>query len=257
MTGTITRLLLKKQQQFCEGGNHKDFVCLDAMDDFDPRAAAKKMRRAREVLGWSTNELAARARAIAHEQGEDIKLTQQSISNFEQAKAKRRPSWLRYIDMAIENSHEETDRDPYLSTGKTDSSVLISLLPTYAGLGGGGTGEGDVGQLSFSRDLVENDLRVPPEYLLAMVAEGNSMEPEFKGGDQILVDIRRKTLAQPGAFCLWDGDGHVIKYLEKVQGTDPPMVRVISANSMYEARTCLLEEINLIGRVVWFGRRVQ
>jgi phage repressor protein C with HTH and peptisase S24 domain len=219
--------------------------------------ASAWMRRERVARGWSTTELADRARGIAVEQGSVMKLTQQTISGFENKPAKRLPEWFRYVQQAFEAADEETREDPHLTAGKTDASVQIRLLPTYAGLGAGGTGEGDEGLISFSRDLIENDLRAPPDRLLAMVAEGNSMEPEFRGGDQILVDTRRVSLAQPGAFCLWDGDGHVIKFLQRVQGSDPPRVRVISANDIYEPEERLLEEINLVGRVVWFGRRVQ
>jgi phage repressor protein C with HTH and peptisase S24 domain len=235
------------------------FVGLPGMAP-DPRTVEQArvwMRRTREAHGWSTTELANRARGIAAEQGSTMKLTQQSVSGFETKPVKRLPEWFRYVEQAFEAAETETAEDPPLGTGKTDTSVMIKLLPTFAGMGAGGTGEGDEGRISFSRDLIENELRIPPAQLLAMVAEGNSMEPDFRGGDQILVDTRRRSLAQPGAFCLWDGDGHVIKFLQKVQGSEPQKVRVISANGVYEPEERLLDEINLIGRVVWFGRRVQ
>ena len=224
----------------------------------DAATLAAWMKRERLARGWSTTELADRARGIALEEGSSIKLKQQTISGFEQpGKPKRVPEWMRYVRAAFDESDSETKEDAHLTTGQTDRSVMIKHLPTFVGLGGGGTFEGDVGEVSFSRDLIENELRAPADALLAMVAEGNSMEPDFRGGDQILVDTRRKTLAQPGAFCLWDGDGHVIKFLEKVPGSSPAAVRVISLNAIYEPQVRLVEEINLVGRVVWFGRRVQ
>lgn len=219
--------------------------------------AAKRMKRLRIARGWSADELARRARAFALEEGDGIKLSQQLIAKFETGEAKKLPHWLRYVWKALDAASDETAEDPHLHMGKTDRSVMIKLLPNFVGLGTGGTEEGDEGLISFSRDLIENELRAPADQLLAMVAEGNSMEPNFLGGDQILVDTRRRSLAQPGAFCLWDGDGHVIKFLERVQGSDPPKVRVISANGIYDPAERLLDEINLIGRVVWFGRRVQ
>jgi phage repressor protein C with HTH and peptisase S24 domain len=219
--------------------------------------SGKWMKQERIKRGWSAEELARRARAFALEQGDEIKLSQQLVSKFELGNTKRSPHWLRYVEQAFDKADQETSNDPHLHAGKTDNAVLIRLLPTYVGLGGGGTGEGDEGRVSFSRDLIENELRVPPDRLLAMVAEGNSMEPDFRGGDQILVDTRRTSLAQPGAFCLWDGDGHVVKFLERVQGSDPPKVRVISANAIYEPTERLVDEINLVGRVIWFGRRVR
>jgi phage repressor protein C with HTH and peptisase S24 domain len=223
----------------------------------DSGKAGPWVKAERDRRGLSGAELARRINGLALEAGDPTQITQQALSKFEQGGAKRTPAWGRFIAEALDASDDETKEDPYLSTGATDDSVPIALLPTFVGMGAGGSAEGDPGVVYFSRDLIERELRAPPSLLLAMVAEGNSMEPEFRGGDQILVDTRRKSLAQPGPFCLWDGDGHVIKYLERIPGSEPAMVRVVSANNLYEPRDRLLEEINLVGRVVWFGRRVQ
>jgi len=145
-----------------------------------------------------------------------------------------------------------------LEARRDDDVVYVERLPTFAGLGGGGTGEGDRGTIAFSRNLIESILRAQPADLLAIEAEGNSMEPDFLGGDQILIDKRRKSLASAGAFCLWDGDGYVVKYLERVQGSDPQRVRVVSRNqALYPPYERLVEEIDIQGRVVWFGRQVR
>lgn len=223
----------------------------------DPASAGPWLKSKREERGLSAADLAQRINGLAKESGDPTSVSQQVVSKFEQGKNKRFPAWTRFVVPALENADDETREDPHLTTGLSDDSVGIALLPTFAGMGGGGTGDDDPGVVSFSRDLIERELRAPPTSLLAMIAEGNSMEPDFRGGDQILVDTRRKSLAQPGAFCLWDGDGHVIKYLERIPDSDPEKVRVVSANGIYEARERLLNEINLIGRVVWFGRRVQ
>lgn len=141
---------------------------------------------------------------------------------------------------------------------KVDDAVLVERLPTYAGMGGGGTGDGDGGAIAFSRSLVQMDLRAEPADLLAIQAEGNSMEPDFHGGDQILIDTRRRSLAAPGAFCLWDSDGYVIKYLERVPGSDPAKVRIVSLRSdLYPPYERLVEECDIRGRVVWYGRQVR
>lgn len=222
----------------------------------DPAKAGPWVRTQRETRGMSATDLAKRINGLAIEAGDPTEVSQQVVSKFEQGKNKRFPAWTRFVVAALDNADGETREDPHLTTALSDDSVSIALLPTFAGMGGGGTGDDDQGVVSFSRDLIERELRAPPSSLLAMIAEGNSMEPDFQGGDQILVDTRRKSLAQPGAFCLWDGDGHVIKYLEKVPDSDPAKVRVVSANGIYEPRERLLDEINLIGRVIWFGRRV-
>lgn len=223
----------------------------------NPERAGLWTKAERESRGISAGELANRINGIAHETGDPTRVSQQVVSKFEQGRNKRMPAWTRFIEPAFSISDQETKEDPHLTLALSDDSVQIKLLPTWVGLGAGGTGDDDAGLVSFSKDLVERELRADPSDLLAMVAEGNSMEPEFRGGDQILVDTRRTSLAQPGAFCLWDGDGHVIKYLEKVPDTEPQRVRVVSRNDLYEPHERLLSDINLIGRVIWFGRRVQ
>lgn len=209
---------------------------------------------AREERGWSTITLAAQARKFAELDGSNRKLTQQGISAFENNRLKSIPDWLKYCWQAlnsVEPATENLDRGIPL-----DASVMIEVLPTYAGMGGGGTGDGDRQVMSFSRGLIFDQLGASPKDLMAILVEGNSMEPDFLSGDQMLIDKRRLSIAQPGAFCLWDGDGYTVKYLEKVHGSDPHKVRVISRNSIYSSYEILAEELQIMGRVIWFARRV-
>lgn len=254
---TIDTNALFEIQAVCNRGAHNFVVTPSCMSETDVKSTGKAIVKQRDVYGWSQGELAQRITGLMMAEGSSRIVKQQSVDQLEKGKLKSVPDWVRFAWRAFEDAQDETARDLHLHNGKTDNSVMIKLLPTFVGLGNGGTGDDDEGEISFSRDLIENELRVPSEALLAMVAEGNSMEPEFRGGDQILVDTRRKSLAQPGAFCLWDGDGHVIKYLERVHDSEPPRVRVISANSIYDPRERLVDEVNIIGRVCWFGRRVQ
>lgn len=69
-----------------------------------PQEAAEWMRSERLEKGWSTSQLAEFARQFAREDGDTIKLTQQSISTFEQGKAKKLPSWFRYVRLALGNA---------------------------------------------------------------------------------------------------------------------------------------------------------
>ena len=217
----------------------------------EPRDYAEWMRRERQVRRMSTAELASMARASAAKDGLLLKLSQQSISAFEQGEAKRIPSWLKYISAAF-NEDDITGGSDH----EADAAVFIEQLPTYAGAGGGGTGEGDVSTVAFSRAIVEQALKASPSDLLSVTIEGNSMSPDFLSGDQILVDRRKVSIAQPGAFCLWDGDGYVIKYIERIPGSDPTMLRVISRNTTFSTFERLAEEVRIMGRVVWLARQV-
>jgi len=132
------------------------------------------------------------------------------------------------------------------------SYVEVEVLPTYAGMGGGGTGDDDRTVALLPRDLVEDDLRAKPGDLLVINLRGNSMEPIFFHGDQVVIDKRDKNPTQPGPFALWDGDGFVVKNVEK----RAKRLRVFSSNPIYSDAEYDPEEIEIMGRPVWFARRV-
>lgn len=229
------------------------FVEARCMDIARQRAAWLKAEM--ERLDLSPGALAKRAQPLADADGFEVKLQQQHIFNFIK-NGKKVPAWLRYVERALANAEgadhlEDDDRhfDP------ASDAVMIAQLPTYAGMGGGGTGEGEMRMVAFSRRLIEA-LGFLPDDMILVDVEGDSMEPEYKSGDQLLVNKRKRSLAQPGAFCIWDGDGYVVKYLQKVHGSEPPSIRVISGNSRYQPDVRTAEEVQIMGRVEWFGRRV-
>lgn len=131
--------------------------------------------------------------------------------------------------------------------------VAIDVLPTYAGMGGGGTGEGDQEQALVPRYLIEGILRGRQGDFLLVRVRGDSMEPDFRHDDELLVDTRDKSPAQPGPFALWHDEEYVVKNVEKMlNGT----VRIFSTNLKYSAVDQPNESTKIIGRPVWFGRRL-
>lgn len=208
----------------------------------------------REKLGWNQSDLAKRAQPLADAAGYEVKFNQQLIWNFENT-GKKIPGWFRYAVDALKNGGSADDERRISNEADIIDAVMIEQLPTFVGAGGGGTGEGDTRSIAFSRGLVES-LRIAPSDLLSIEVEGDSMSPTFLPGDQLLVDRRKTNTAQPGAFCLWDGDGYVVKFLERIAGAEPPTVKVISENPRYATQPRLVTEIKIMGRVVWVGRRI-
>lgn len=137
-------------------------------------------------------------------------------------------------------------------TTRVRSYVEVEVLPTYAGMGGGGTGDDDRAVALLPRDLVEDDLRAKPSDLLVINVRGNSMEPHFLHGDQIVIDKRDCSPVQPGPFALWDGDGYVLKNVERRS----KRLRVFSSNSMFSDQDFDPEEVQIMGRPVWYARRL-
>lgn len=133
--------------------------------------------------------------------------------------------------------------------------LRVEVMPTFGGMGGGGNGEGDAETALLPRYLVEDQLRAKPSDLLLIEVRGDSMNPDFLHGDQILVDRRDCNPRQPGPFALFDGDGIVIKLVERVP-TKRGFYRVFSANSRYTEYEVDEHDVRIIGRPVWFARQI-
>lgn len=145
---------------------------------------------------------------------------------------------------------------PDLPTPPADQEyVPVEVLPTFAGMGGGGTGEADREVALVPRALIVDVLRGKPADFLLINVRGDSMEPDFRHDDQILVDKRDASPAQPGPFALWDGEWgeYVIKNVERSRAGE---VRIFSTNEKYRSEVVESETTRIIGRPVWFGRRL-
>lgn len=132
--------------------------------------------------------------------------------------------------------------------------VEVEVLPTHAGMGGGGTGDGDRQTALMPRSLVEAELRARAADLLLINVRGDSMEPRFENGDQLLIDRRDVNPRQPGPFALWYDDGYVVKNVEIIRATGK--LRVFSSNPAYSDDMCDPNEVRIMGRPVWLGRRI-
>lgn len=122
-------------------------------------------------------------------------------------------------------------------------------------MGGGGNGEGEIGVAKLPRDLIEVQLRGRARDFELIDVRGDSMEPDFFHGDQILIDRRDCDPRQPGPFALWDTDGYVVKLVERVPGRRG-WYKVFSANPRYSAYEVEEGEAVIRGRPVWFARRI-
>lgn len=200
-----------------------------------------------ESIKARAEKLKVKQTAIAKATGIEQDKISKMFGGLRQLKAAEATLITTYLD------HVEQG-DPDLVDNSLDY-LSIEILPSYAGMGGGGTGEGEVQTGLVPRAYVENELRAKPTDLLLIEARGESMVPDFMHGDQILIDKRDCNPIQPGSFALWDGDGYVIKLVERVPHRQG-WYRIFSANGRYSAYEVDAAEIKIIGRPVWFARRL-
>jgi phage repressor protein C with HTH and peptisase S24 domain len=126
----------------------------------------------------------------------------------------------------------------------------------HASAGGGAvvSNENVVSNWPFPEDYLASELRLGQTRLAIIEVRGDSMEPTLSSGDRILVNLSDQQISQPGIFVLFDGDGTVIKRVEKVPGK--AVAVLISDNSLHTRYEVPLSDISVAGRVVWRAGRV-
>jgi phage repressor protein C with HTH and peptisase S24 domain len=92
--------------------------------------------------------------------------------------------------------------------------------------------------------------------LAVVPVKGDSMEPTLRSGDRVLIDMGDKNVSQGGLFVLWDGNGRVVKRVERVPGAKPPTLALISDNPLHSKYQVAAMEVEIVGRVVWAARRL-
>lgn len=109
---------------------------------------------------------------------------------------------------------------------------------------------------AFRRNWVRDALNTDPSNLRLLDIKGDSMEPALSNGDMILVDTSHRTPSPPGIFVLYDGFGLVAKRLQILPNSQPARCSIISENSQYAPYERDLSEVRIIGKVVWFARKL-
>lgn len=141
------------------------------------------------------------------------------------------------------------------SAPRLQDYLPVRILPSYAGMGGGGTGEGDEETGLVPRHLIEDEFRGKAENFQLINVRGDSMEPLFHHGDQLLVDLRDRNPIQPGPFAILDDGAYLVKLVERIPGKRG-YYRVFSANDRYSESEIEETETTIMGRPVWFARRL-
>lgn len=144
----------------------------------------------------------------------------------------------------------------------------FALVPRYEIRASAGPGETtyeepEGGVLAFRRDWLRAQ-GLPERRLAVIEASGESMEPTIRPMDVLLLDLRPPDGGRhrDGIYVLRREDTLLVKRLQFRLGG---RVRVSSDNEAYEAEEFSPEEfeqleeqglVQVVGRVVWIGRRV-
>ncbi|MBB3035499.1 S24 family peptidase [Alteriqipengyuania lutimaris] len=124
-------------------------------------------------------------------------------------------------------------------------------LAAAAGPGQFAGGEAPFDNFGFSgRWLRENGF--DPKMLSALTVEGDSMEPLLRHGDEILVD-RGSRFERDGVHVVRLGDTLMVK---RLASAGAGRIALLSQNLAYPPVEVSLDEVEVLGRVVWKSGRL-
>lgn len=136
--------------------------------------------------------------------------------------------------------------------------VLVPKLAIGASAGAGASIDGEPveGAVAFDPKWLRG-LGADPRALSIIRVEGDSMAPTLSDGDDILVDSGDAAgRLRDGIYVLRMDDALMVKRVARAPG--PGRIAVISDNPQYRSWDDLpMTAVQIVGRVVWTGRRVR
>ncbi len=134
----------------------------------------------------------------------------------------------------------------------------FTLVPRYAVQASAGPGldvqsEQIVDHLAFKTDWLRAAMGLDPNKLALITARGDSMEPAIGDGDLLLLDMRELRTLDPSIYVVRMDQSLLAKRLQRL--TDG-RIRIQSDNPLYSPESVYPDEIQILGRIVWIGRKV-
>lgn len=166
---------------------------------------------------------------------------------------------VRDIMFAVASGKTDLIKRAFLSAKGVPEGFI--LVPRYDVTGSMGNGhvihsEQIVDHLAFRAEWVRTELGTSPSSLVLISAIGDSMEPTLRAHDLLLIDRSVLSVKQDAIYAFAvDGELRV----KRIQRLFDGSLIIKSDNQEYTTETLTptqAETINIIGRVVWSGRRM-
>lgn len=150
------------------------------------------------------------------------------------------------------------DSMPHRAEQPRAGYTYIPLLDVAAQAGAGRVVETEavVDVLAFKEDWIRQELRKSPDDLRLIYVDGDSMEPDLRSGDIVLVDHTDTSARRDGVYVMRMDGALLVKQLQRLPGGG---IKAVSRNASYEPFTITQSDLQngfaIIGRVVWACRR--
>lgn len=208
--------------------------------------ARKRLEILRETLNLNKAEFSKK-----------IGLAPSSYSDLENFKGVLKPEIIEKI-VKIFNTNPRwiiTGEGHMFSSQASDNFFNIKYFPHVKSAAGSGCINHDetIEYIPFPKIYINNIIKVSPQNLNVICVSGDSMYPTIQDQDLILIDRSIDNLSKEGIYTFRQADNLQIKRLQIIENNN---IRVNSDNKFYGSYTTTLKDIEIIGIVVWYGRKI-
>lgn len=127
------------------------------------------------------------------------------------------------------------------------NSVIIEPLETAAGFR---EDQAKPGAWTMPASILTQRTAAPSEQIKIFQVNENVMEPDYKKGEHVVVDLSDTNPSPPGVYIVSDGFGFMIRHCAYVPKSAPPEIKLTANQKSFQAQTLKAEEFAIIGRVI-------
>lgn len=110
------------------------------------------------------------------------------------------------------------------------------------------------GVVPFQRAWLRSMMRGAISELFVARGEGDSMQPTILDGDIVLIDTAQKDIRQQDR--IWAVSYGDLGMIKRVRRSPRGTYHLLSDNAAVPPIECADEEMHVVGRVIWIGRRI-
>jgi len=135
-----------------------------------------------------------------------------------------------------------------------DDYCYVPLYDVHASAGHGAVIDEEPvkSRLAFKQAWLRGEMGLTPKDCCLIYVTGDSMEPTLRKGDVVMLDRANTLYIDDGIYCLRFDGGLVIKRVQRINATQ---IKVMSDNSIYEPYIIGITDAEIVGKVVWAGKR--
>lgn len=197
--------------------------------------------------GWSLAEL-SRKSGVSYDALNKVKRRETASTSAENAAAVAQALGVEWVDVGMPLTPPDDEDQP---------SDLVPVYDIQASAGHGAVAdyEAIAYSLAFPPDYLRHITKSDPRNLQIISVKGDSMHPTLNDGDLVMLDRSKTSLNYDGLFVLRYGDALHVKRASRASSLG--RVLIVSDNrSIYPPQEYAAEDVTVIGKVIWYGRKV-